>query len=222
LLPAVALVLACGACGSRGPSGSANSAPGSLEEDGAEGADELTEAAVEEGEGGGAGAGSGAAGDQESGGRASGEGASAAGPPILVAHNRFRGEHCAAPLAWSRELADSAERWVKTLVAKGCGFDHDPNTRHGENLAYFRPAGSRSPEQVAALWHSEGQRYNFRRAQFSFDTGHFTQLVWAASQKLGCASATCDGGTLWVCRYDPPGNMQGAFAANVKPITCKK
>ena len=146
----------------------------------------------------------------------------AGGPPILVAHNRLRAAHCAAPLSWSEELEAAARRWVETLAARGCAFDHDPQTEQGENLAYFAPAGSRSPEEVAELWHSEVSRYDFRRATFSMEAGHFTQLVWAATERLGCASATCGGGTLWVCRYDPPGNVMGAFAANVKPTSCKR
>lgn len=144
------------------------------------------------------------------------------GPPILAAHNRLRAEHCAPPLAWSAELESAARRWVETLAARGCAFDHDPQTDQGENLAYFAPAGSRSEEEVAELWHSEVAHYDFRRATFSMETGHFTQLVWAATERLGCGSATCGGGTLWVCRYDPPGNVMGAFAANVKPTTCKR
>ena len=168
------------------------------------------------------GAGVGGAGSAGSTPRAGDDRSRTGGPPILVAHNRLRTEHCAPPLTWSEELEAAARRWVETLEARGCAFDHDPQTEQGENLAYFAPAGSRSPEEVAELWHSEVERYDFRRATFSMETGHFTQLVWAATERLGCASATCGGGTLWVCRYDPPGNVMGAFAANVKPTSCKR
>jgi len=48
-------------------------------------------------------------------------------------------------------------------------------------------------------------------------TGHFTAMVWKATRRLGCAKGNCPGQNLWVCQYDPPGNMMGAFPQNVPP-----
>ncbi|KAI3435045.1 SCP domain-containing protein [Psidium guajava] len=40
--------------------------------------------------------------------------------------------------------------------------------------------------------------------------GHYTQVVWRNSVRLGCAKARCaTGGTLITCNYDPPGNVVG-------------
>jgi hypothetical protein len=37
-----------------------------------------------------------------------------------------------------------------------------------------------------------------------------TQVVWRESVRLGCGTASCnDGGVIWVCNYDPPGNYLG-------------
>lgn len=39
------------------------------------------------------------------------------------------------------------------------------------------------------------------------------QMVWVGSERLGCGVApSC---SLWVCHYDPPGNVVGRFPANV-------
>ncbi|KAI7979322.1 hypothetical protein LOK49_Contig397G00006 [Camellia lanceoleosa] len=45
--------------------------------------------------------------------------------------------------------------------------------------------------------------------------GHYTQVVWADTQKVGCASATCNHelGILFICSYDPTGNYP-----NVNPL----
>ena len=40
--------------------------------------------------------------------------------------------------------------------------------------------------------------------------GHFTQVVWKNTARLGCGKATAaDGWTYVVCNYDPPGNFVG-------------
>jgi hypothetical protein len=58
-------------------------------------------------------------------------------------------------------------------------------------------------------------------AQFSMNTGHFTQLVWRSSARLGCGASVCRGLQIWVCNYDPPGNVQGNFPRNVLPQSCR-
>lgn len=45
--------------------------------------------------------------------------------------------------------------------------------------------------------------------------GHFTQLVWKSTTKVGCATVECPSGTIFdgftswytVCNYDPPGML---------------
>lgn len=40
--------------------------------------------------------------------------------------------------------------------------------------------------------------------------GHYTQIVWRDSVRLGCASVNClNGGMYAICSYDPPGNYIG-------------
>ena len=46
-------------------------------------------------------------------------------------------------------------------------------------------------------------------------TGHFTQVVWAGSRKLGVGVSCRDGKVLVVANYDPPGNFGGQFLKNV-------
>lgn len=54
--------------------------------------------------------------------------------------------------------------------------------------------------------------------------GHFSALVWAGTTRVGCVTKLCRAGSAmgsmdsWytVCNYGPPGNVGGAYAANVK------
>lgn len=136
---------------------------------------------------------------------------------ILAAHNRLRSAHCARPLRWSDDLAATAQAWADSLRDRGCRFEHS-RTAYGENLA----AGtSLSADNAVALWAQEGESYSYRRAAFSMETGHFTQMVWGATRQIGCGASECQGMRLWVCHYDPPGNVLSLFAENVLPEGCR-
>jgi pathogenesis-related protein 1 len=131
----------------------------------------------------------------------------------LEAHNRLRAKHCAPPLSWSAKVAASAQKWANTLKASGCGLQHSGG-EFGENLA-AGTAGTLDAARVTGMWYDEVKRYNFRSGGFSMQTGHFTQLAWRGTTHLGCARASCGSIDVWVCQYDPPGNVQGQYRQNV-------
>lgn len=138
---------------------------------------------------------------------------------LLKAHNDYRTKHCAPPLEWSDELAKVAQAWANKLKAAGCAFDHS-GSKYGENLA-AGTSGAMPPEHVVEMWYREVERYNFKRGGFSMETGHFTQLVWKNTRRVGCGMTTCKGYDYWVCNYDPAGNYERQYKANVLPASCK-
>lgn len=127
---------------------------------------------------------------------------------ITAAHNRARAELGVPALTWSSELAAVAEDWARRLAADGCGLQHRSDGRYGENL-YAVYGTSASPQEVVDSWVSEAADYNYKKNRCKGVCGHYTQVVWRASQRLGCASARCSEGEVWVCNYDPPGNFVG-------------
>ena len=95
--------------------------------------------------------------------------------------------------------------------------------RYGENLAFFSPVGIADPARVVGGWYAEAERYDFSRPGFSFEAGHFTQVVWVGTREVGCGVARCgDRAEIWVCNYGPPGNVQGEFERNVLPAGCRR
>lgn len=79
--------------------------------------------------------------------------------------------------------------------------------------------------QAVDAWAMEEAQYDYGLQTFSEATGHFTQVVWKGTQAVGCGQASCAaGGTLVVCEYSPPGNVNttSAFASNVGKRNCHK
>jgi hypothetical protein len=70
-------------------------------------------------------------------------------------------------------------------------------------------------------WYNEVKKYNFKNPGFAMATGHFTQLVWKSSTRLGLGLAAGKHGRsnayYCVAEYSPPGNYANEFRENVLP-----
>ena len=116
---------------------------------------------------------------------------------ILESSNTFRKQHNAYPLSWNNTLASYA-----ASHASDCVFQHT-NGPYGENLA----SGYASLKAAVDGWGNERTQYNFASGDFSKSTGHFTQLVWKATNSVGCGRVYCNKpgtpGWFLVCEYFP-------------------
>jgi len=130
-------------------------------------------------------------------------------------------------LVWSTELETVAQRW-----ADQCTFGHDKErgkldgTYVGQN-AYW---GGNSQQQdeaavqagmttAAQKWYDEVTDPGFDSQtlnpyQSNAGTGHYTQVVWADTEELGCGMVYYQGDsffeTLIVCNYAKGGNFIGS------------
>ncbi len=130
---------------------------------------------------------------------------------ILERHNSWRAEvGVNEELEWSEDMAKLAADWARKLKRNNCGFEHRPNNKFGENL-FKGTTGYYGPKDVIDAWASEKKDYNYskNKCQSGKVCGHYTQIVWKNTTKVGCAKIECDGYDLWVCNYDPPGNWVG-------------
>jgi pathogenesis-related protein 1 len=128
-------------------------------------------------------------------------------PAMLDAHNAIRTRVGVMPQVWSDQLAGVAQDWATHLIATG-GLSHRPSNRYGENI-YTIAGGTVSPRPVVSYWAGEARGFDIRSNTCKGVCGHYTQVVWDKTRSVGCAVATDRRREVWVCNYDPPGNVVG-------------
>src|SRR5665213_843501 len=102
---------------------------------------------------------------------------------ILAAHNSVRRSVSVPPLVWSERLAAFAQEWANYLAAHK-QFFHRRNSPYGENLFEITGA-SASPTEVVNDWASESRNYHYRTNSCRGVCGHYTQIVWRDTKRLG-------------------------------------
>ena len=138
----------------------------------------------------------------------------------LATHNKYRRMHGVEEMVWDQKVAKFSQKWCNYLRDTG-SFKHSQGSGYGENL-YLR-TGSNSDkidagEGAVTGWYNEISEYEFNSPGFSFATGHFTQVVWKTSTRLGCAVSQKKESSYTksyvCCNYSPPGNS-GNYEGNV-------
>ena len=134
---------------------------------------------------------------------------------LLASHNRARAEVGIAPVVWSSTLAIYAQEWANHLASTSGRMEHRPHwgkwkQEHGENL-FIGTAGYYGLADAVAAWEREKWVYDGRAVDESnvHAFGHYTQLIWRNTRRIGCAKVECAGNVIVVCNYDPPGNVLG-------------
>ena len=138
---------------------------------------------------------------------------------MMAGHNDARRRYGVGPLVWDDALARDATAYANWL-ARANRFEHDRqqgrSPRQGENL-FMGTRGAYSYADMIRLLADEG-RY-FRAGRFPdvsttgsvWHVGHYTQIIWPTSQRVGCATASNRTNDYLVCRYLPAGNVVGTM-----------
>lgn len=137
---------------------------------------------------------------------------------ILDAHNKYRTKLKLPPLVWSDKLSVHALKWARHLAGRGGrSLSHSSNRSRpgeGENL-WMGTSGYYSYKQMVDGWGSEKKYFvygKFPKVSNTgnwADVGHYTQIIWKDTKKVGCALSKAGGNDILVCRYNPPGNYMG-------------
>lgn len=137
---------------------------------------------------------------------------------LVELHNHYRGQvspsaSAMLPLKWDASLKVVAEGY-----AAKCVWNHNPDLEDtGENL--FVSTGTMDLREGMEKWFLEHLDYDFQNNSCDEEKmcGHYTQMVWADTHRVGCAVHLCNNmeGLSWekasflVCNYYPAGNYEG-------------
>lgn len=169
------------------------------------------------------GGGSAMGGGTSAGGVAATSGGSAAPGPTeaeyVTAHNVARQRAVPAPspplppVSWDATVADFAR-----LGSERCLFAHRSQNQYGENL--YASTSVDTPTAIVEAWESEKKDYTLATNRCTAVCGHYTQVVWRSSVRIGCSTTRCTINNplstnrmspwyLTACNYAPPGNYVG-------------
>lgn len=140
---------------------------------------------------------------------------------VVAAHNQFRAAAAVEPATWDAQLAASADAYAADLARSGA-FAHSPapsRPGQGENL-WRGTRGAFPIERMVADWGSE--RRMFRAGRFPQvsttgrweDVGHYTQIIWPTTLRVGCAARSSAEDDYLVCRYARGGNVFGQWVGS--------
>ncbi|XP_035703528.1 cysteine-rich secretory protein LCCL domain-containing 2-like [Folsomia candida] len=162
---------------------------------------------------------------------------------IVRFHNVLRKRHGSQKVEFDYEIAYEAHLWALELAKKAIkkrkiilenGLPNN-NKKLGENL------GARQSKMRLQLldlpgsfpvrvWYSEIRKHDWEKNYWQWDSGHFTQLIWGATKRIGCGRVVteelCESGKIVlpsiffvVCRYWPAGNWlhKHAYEEHVHP-----
>ncbi|RXW24688.1 hypothetical protein EST38_g1179 [Candolleomyces aberdarensis] len=136
---------------------------------------------------------------------------------FLDAHNTVRAQHGAPALSWSPSLAQKAAFWADLCLFRNSGglLQAEP---YGEHIV--AATGDFPIRAAVGTFMADKDKYDPANPSYT----HWTQVVWKSTTELGCAIASCRNAlpgqpgreTLYVCLYNPAGNVIGQAPENVQ------
>ncbi|KAI3524235.1 hypothetical protein L1887_02887 [Cichorium endivia] len=129
---------------------------------------------------------------------------------FLTFQNKARAALRMPPLVWDTRLARYADMYARQR-RNDCLLKHS-NGPYGENI-FWGSGDGWTPAQASLAWVAEQRWYSYgsNSCGGGRECGHYTQIVWKTTKRIGCARVTCFGGrgVFMTCNYFPPGNYIG-------------
>ena len=138
------------------------------------------------------------------------------GMRVVAIHNQVRIAEGVGPLMWDRSLAAAGRFLCAAARDRRAGAIRQAHCVPARaKICGWARRGAFSVDQMVGAWAAE--RAMFRRGAFPdvsrtgnwHDVGHYTQMIWPGSIRVGCAIRSSSRNDYLVCRYSPGGNVMG-------------
>lgn len=137
--------------------------------------------------------------------------------PIIQQHNLHRRNHSVVDLAWDDHLAQIAAQ-----IAQSCQYAHNTKAGgggYGQNIGAGAPPGQIDAMITNEMYNNEMALYPAYGSEPDMSNfekwGHFSQIVWKDTTRVGCYTQHCTNGLggvasnvapyFTVCNYQPTG-----------------
>jgi hypothetical protein len=142
---------------------------------------------------------------------------------LLRAHNSARAAAGVGTLTWDPQLEARAAEYARFLARRNIFVHSSRESRGGtgENL-WMGTHGAFSIDSMFGGWLSEGREFRpgifpaVSRTGNWHEVGHYTQIVWPQTRRVGCAIASNRSFDFLVCHYWPSGNVHGQPVGSIR------
>ncbi|XP_068723223.1 Golgi-associated plant pathogenesis-related protein 1-like isoform X1 [Montipora capricornis] len=144
----------------------------------------------------------------------------------LIEHNLFRAIHGVPDMTLNRTMCNAAALWAKEIAENGSLVHSDEDQRPGQGENLSMGCSSDTPQTVKEAvdnWYNEVCNPGYEGLgevdTGPMEAGHFSQVIWKKSTKLGIGRAEIELNGMKcafvVGRYEPAGNFIGTYRENV-------
>uniref|UniRef100_A0A0N4ZV26 SCP domain-containing protein n=1 Tax=Parastrongyloides trichosuri TaxID=131310 RepID=A0A0N4ZV26_PARTI len=135
-------------------------------------------------------------------------------------HVMYRSWHQVDPLQIDPEIEIYAQNYSEYLAANRKNKVVHSHGPYGENILR---SGTNIAEKLGSYyWYNEVKKLNFSKPEYNGGVGHFTQLVWKDTKKIGCGVSQSGGDVFTVCNYSPRGNFKSTLALKTNVLPRRK
>lgn len=129
---------------------------------------------------------------------------------FLAIHNNYRKELGISSLEWDDDLAESALQWAQQLAQQNKIY-HSQIPGKGENLYWGTSSYGKlyTLAEAAYAWGSEKSLMHGKKFDPKSGAGHYTQMIWCNTRKVGAAVVRRNNDFYIVAHYYPAGNWIG-------------
>ncbi|VDO54464.1 unnamed protein product [Haemonchus placei] len=132
-----------------------------------------------------------------------------------LANDKAGGFAPKAAKMWKMNYDCKIEESIMEWVSK-CNYAHSQKEGYGESIWASSDNHmdlKKAAESSSSMWFAEleergvGKELKLTEQLFNRRVGHYTQMVWQDTTKIGCAVKWCDKITFAACQYQTPGNI---------------